>query len=115
MAGVRMEITTNRIADVLSLVRSQPSRLVREAAGIAETTAKEHVAVDTGNLRGSIRTTVRNDSAEVWTDVEYAEEQEYGTAKQSGTPYMRPGAAAAQRFLREQGLRRAAAELEGRG
>ena len=110
--GVRVEVTTNRVADVLAIVQRQPSRLVRDALGVGETVAKREVAVDTGNLRSSIRTTVRQSHGELWTDVEYGPDQEFGTARQSGKPFMRPGAAAARDYLRGEGLRKARAEVE---
>jgi HK97 gp10 family phage protein len=112
MAGVRVKVTTNRIADVLSTVRAQPSKLVRDALGVGETVAKREVAVDTGALRSSIRKTVRQSSGELWTDQSYAAAQEFGTAKQSGKPFMRPAAAAAGDYLRGEGLKRAKSEIE---
>lgn len=59
-----------------------------------ERDAKMVVPVDTGELRGSISTTIRKTnskaSAEVGTDVEYAEIVEYGGRYQRAQPYLIP-------------------------
>ena len=54
--------------------------------------ASRKVAVDTGHLRRSITTEFSDGglTGRVYTDVEYAIFQEYGTRFQSGTPFMRP-------------------------
>ena len=54
--------------------------------------ASRKVAVDTGHLRRSITTEFSDGglTGRVYTDVEYAIYQEYGTRFQSGTPFMRP-------------------------
>ena len=66
--------------------------------------------VDTGNLRNSVqRKMVSDDVAEVWTDVEYAVYQEFGTRHQPGTPFMRPAAGLLRSRLQDQfnqGMRR---------
>ena len=59
-----------------------------------ERDAKMTVPVDTGELRGSISTTIRKTnskaSAEVGTDVEYAEVVEFGGRNQRAQPYLIP-------------------------
>ena len=66
--------------------------LVRKAALDIQSNAQDFAPVDTGNLKGSIQAH-ESDSPltyTVGTPVEYAPHQEYGTATQSGTAFMRP-------------------------
>ncbi len=55
-------------------------------------TAKDLVPVDTGALRGSIRTKMypKQKSGVVYTTLEYAPHQEFGTSKMPAQPFMTP-------------------------
>ena len=56
-----------------------------------EDRAKVYAPVDTGRLRNSIKHHLQgNDTVVTGTNVEYAIYQEFGTSKQSGTPFLRP-------------------------
>lgn len=55
-----------------------------------ETEAKRNVAVDTGRLRGSINTEVRNKEIKVGAYTNYASYVEYGTTKQKAQPFLYP-------------------------
>ena len=67
---------------------------MERAVLMVENDAKRFVAVDTGRLRSSITHEIERSKNEiigrVGTNVNYAIAQEYGTSKQSGTPYLRP-------------------------
>lgn len=54
--------------------------------------AKVHAPVDTGNLRNSIQPQggARELERRVMVGAEYGIHQEFGTVRQSGTPFMRP-------------------------
>ncbi len=71
-------------------IRSNMERAVL----MVENDAKRFVAVDTGRLRSSITHEITESKNEVkgvvGTNVDYAIAQEYGTSRQSGTPYLRP-------------------------
>jgi HK97 gp10 family phage protein len=61
-----------------------------------ESTAKELAAVDTGRMRSSIRSISALDAngmeVTIFTDVEYAPYQEFGTRKMPAHPFMVPAA-----------------------
>ena len=71
--------------------------------GIAEVSAKGHVAVDTGNLRRSITHELGRDIlgwfVRVGTNVRYGIYQEVGTMYHPAQPYLRPALEAVRRFL----------------
>ena len=56
----------------------------------AETHAKRYCPVDTGRLRNSISHTQSGDIAYIGTNVEYAQDVEFGTSKQKPQPYLKP-------------------------
>lgn len=62
-----------------------------KAAFLVERDSKKLCPVDTGNLRASIRSQkIDNQSAKVFTDVEYADYVEEGTRYQKAQPFMMP-------------------------
>ena len=64
---------------------------VQIAARNVETRAKEIVPVDTGNLMNSI--TAKSESESEWrvsTNVDYADDVEFGTSRMKGRPYLVP-------------------------
>lgn len=69
---------------------------LRKTAYDIEADAKSLAAVDTGNLRNSISTSIAGDgrtgamAVEVGPTAEYGIYQEYGTSTQPGTPFMGP-------------------------
>lgn len=67
------------------------SQLVRKTALDIERDAKNLVAVDTGNLKGSITTTRTGAlSAEIGPTANYGGYVEYGTSRMRPQPYMGP-------------------------
>ena len=70
---------------------------MEKACFLVDNDAKRFVAVDTGRLRSSITHEIEVAKDElrgvVGSNVEYAIDQEYGTSKQSGKPYLRPSLA----------------------
>ena len=56
----------------------------------AETHAKKYCPVDTGRLRNSISHTQSGDTEYIGTNVEYAQDVEFGTSKQKAQPYLKP-------------------------
>ncbi len=71
------------------IVQKTTPQFLEEAAIIVQGAAKRLVRKDTGNLAGSITREVFADRAEVGTNVDYAEHQEY-LPEPRGRPYMRP-------------------------
>ena len=63
-----------------------------EATRKVQRTAKDLAPVDTGVLKGSIRTKKypKEQSGVVYTTVEYAPYQEFGTSRMSAQPFMIP-------------------------
>ncbi len=96
-----IQIDASAIADLES---SEEVIGVLELLGQAgETSAKDHVAVDTGNLRRSITHEVdkgKKPFARVGTNVIYAIYQEIGTRFHPPTPFLRPAMEAVRRVLR---------------
>ncbi len=52
--------------------------------------AKRRTAIDTGRLRNSETTSIDDDTVITGTNVEYGPYVEFGTARQSPQPFMRP-------------------------
>ena len=72
-------------------------------AQAGEASAKDHVAVDTGNLRRSITheiITGRNPFARVGTSVVYAVYQDVGTRHHPAHPFLRPAMEAVRQLIR---------------
>lgn len=63
-----------------------------EATRKVQRTAKDLAPVDTGALKGSIRTKMypKQQSGVVYTLLEYAPHQEFGTSKMKAQPFMIP-------------------------
>ena len=71
------------------------ARAALTAGGLPiQTAAAQKAAVDTGTLRRSIHTETAETSngavARVGTNVDYALDQEFGTSRMRGQPYLRP-------------------------
>lgn len=76
---------------------------VAKAAKQAEEKAKSLVPKRTGNLQGSIHSSISGLNAEVATDERYAGFVEFGTAKHGGPqPYMRPAQTVANKTLMDE-------------
>lgn len=67
---------------------------VKASCMAIEADAKHIVHVDTGRLRDSISTRIENNGDEitgvVYTDVEYAKYNEFGSSRMSAIPFMKP-------------------------
>lgn len=101
---MRFNIETNIDAVISDLTGSTEQALRAAADELSNTaysvekTAKENIkrnkTVDTGRLLGSISTNVKQDgsgvTAEVGTNVEYANYIEYGTCKMGAKPFLNP-------------------------
>ena len=101
-----IEITLNRAA-IKALADSDGLRDGLEILGqVAETSAKQHAPVDTGNLRRSITHEVGRDLKGLYmrygTNVEYGIYQELGTRFHPPHPYLRPALQAIRNALRGQ-------------
>ncbi|WP_417374140.1 HK97-gp10 family putative phage morphogenesis protein [Glutamicibacter protophormiae] len=93
---------TNFAFELKAHIAKQPTlakNIVKKTAKDIEATAKTLAPVDTGFLRGSIKTsdlrTVSKDnpSAEVRTSANYATYLEFGTSRMAARPFMSPAAA----------------------
>jgi len=78
--------------EVLRRVEAAVLKSLSEAGMLVKTDAKLRCPVDTGNLRKSITSEVKqvDRSAEIGTNVEYAQYVEYGTKRTRAQPYLRP-------------------------
>lgn len=91
-----MKIDTNidnileEFEELLNNVDQIVSRQVAKTAYQIERDAKQKCPVDTGRLRGSITTNIKNKEAEVGTNVEYAKFVELGTSYQAAQPFLIP-------------------------
>jgi len=66
-------------------------RALERCGQLWEDRAKVYAPVDTGRLRNSINHHLQSsDTVVTETNVEYAIYQEFGTSRQSGTPFLRP-------------------------
>ncbi len=64
-----------------------PAAIWREMENVFLEVAKSTCPVRTGYLRMNIRARSDNGGVEFWSDAPYSVYQEYGTSRQSGTPY----------------------------
>lgn len=83
------------VANNLKRIKVESDELCQRAlelcGQIYENHAKVYAPVDTGRLRNSIEHHPEGDDTMVIaTDVKYAPYQEFGTSRQSGTPFLRP-------------------------
>ncbi len=76
--------------DFTKLIKDAVQKSLTEAATIVEATAVTLAPYKTGTLRNSITKKVGNEYAIVGTNLDYAIYVEYGTAKMSARPFMRP-------------------------
>lgn len=75
--------------------------LMEPAASIGEQMMKRHAPIDTGDLKASTSTTRITRSTIVWrSKVPYAGYQDFGTARQPGTPYFRSSIISLVRLMR---------------
>ena len=70
-------------------ISASKEKALTEIGLLVEARAKLKAPVDTGNLRGSISSSVEQDYAEISTNVDYAVYVEYGHSKQAPEGYMR--------------------------
>jgi len=84
---VEMEWTGDR---VVSNVEAASPRAVQAGAQRVEQTAKSTVAVDTGELRDSIRHEVSGEEARIGAGAEHGIFVEFGTYKMGAQPFLRP-------------------------
>jgi HK97 gp10 family phage protein len=78
-------------ADYNGAVHGMLPEFLQAAGLIVEGQAKELCPVDSGRLRNSINSEVKDDSAFVGTNVHYAPHVEYGTRRPTpAQPYLRP-------------------------
>ncbi len=88
----RTTIRYNRIPEITARFPGAVRAAVAKAAYDIEADAKTLCPVDTGALRGSIKTQVEGTSAKVTASMEYAGYVEFGTYKMAPRAYMRPAA-----------------------
>jgi len=87
--GSRLQTASGRVG-------AKTSAALRKTAYDIEGDAKVLAPVDTGNLEGSISTTITGDgrtgamTAEIGPTAAYGIYQEYGTSTQPGQPYLGP-------------------------
>jgi len=78
--------------EVLRRTEAAVLKSLAEAGALVKTDAKLRCPVDTGNLRKSITSEVKQieHSVEIGTNVDYAQYVEYGTKRSKAQPYLRP-------------------------
>jgi len=98
------EIVTETVLDIETQIKvGMASSHSGEWYGSHQASAPgEMPAIDTGALAASILTEVSGTKGTVYTNMEYAEFLEYGTANMQARPYMTPAAEAARgSFIRK--------------
>lgn len=102
--AITITVTANHLKAYANGMHGRLSQVVRKSALDIQAHAVAHVAVDEGNLKGSIQVDIAGDglSAEVSANTPYAARIEYGfydmtdslgrTFKQVAQPYMTPAA-----------------------
>ena len=81
----------DRLDEVQREMHERIDRVLSDGAVQTQSDAQERAPVDTGRLRASIQVVrIGNHLWEVFTVVEYAGYQEYGTVHMSAHPFMRP-------------------------
>ena len=88
--GMKIEVKEDNSREILSEMEMATLRALVKVGMAAEANAKEICPVDTGRLRNSIASTVRDDSAYIGTNVEYAKYVELGTSRMDAQPYLKP-------------------------
>lgn len=88
----RTTIKYDRIPEITARFPGAVRAAVAKAAYDTEADAKTLCPVDTGALRGSIKTQVEGASARVTASMEYAGYVEFGTYKMAPRAFMRPAA-----------------------
>lgn len=96
--GVKVTVVQNRFPIKGLAMKNGMKMIVAKIAADGQAVAQIHAPVDTGALRADIRHSFEaNDSAglyigRVFTNMEYAIYQEYGTRFHGPTPFMAPAA-----------------------
>lgn len=88
---MKVVLTLDRFDEVEREAKQILRRVLSDAAAETQGMAQMLAPVDTGRLRAGI--SMRDSgplSFEVYTNIEYAPYQEFGTRYQAGTPHMRP-------------------------
>ena len=78
------------LANAEQEIAEQANELIQGAGIDIEADAKQACPVDTGRLRASIKYTPGNMECTVYTNVEYAKFQEFGTVYQKAQPFLFP-------------------------
>lgn len=76
---------------ILAALNKQINDALKEISEPVVNTIKSNTPVDTGKLRDSIKSKVKDNEVEFYSDVEYAKYVEFGTSKQKGKHMMRDG------------------------
>lgn len=88
---MKLVVELDRFDAVERDLKSNLRQALSDGAANTQNTAQALAPVDTGRLRSSISTRETGPlTFEVYTNLEYAPYQEYGTRYQSGTSFMRP-------------------------
>lgn len=85
-----LEVKFNHIGDITDEMQAKAEQAVKIATLEAETLAKGYAPVDIGNLKASITNEIEGMNGAIWTGVEYAAHQEYGTVNHPAHPYFTP-------------------------
>lgn len=89
---VNYKITHNRLPEIIGKFPGLSAAVIKKTAFDIQEDASTNAPYDTGYLAGSIQASVSETSGVVFTDVEYAGYQEFGTWKMAASPFMRPAA-----------------------
>lgn len=90
MVLVGIEAFKKATERVNKAVEEETRKQLKESTIRIESDAKRLAPVDTGRLRSSIKREIEDESARVYSDVEYAVHQEFGTSKAPAQPFMQP-------------------------
>ena len=87
--NISFEIEDNTQAVLANIAEKKRSAL-RKIGLFVEGEAKLNAPVDTGILRGSIRSNVSDEKVIIGTDIDYALFVEKGTSRQTAQPFLTP-------------------------
>ena len=87
------------LREAAAKVEKEAGEAVGRAVRAAGRTARESVAVDTGDLRESLVEVHKGNFGQVLTRSRYATFQEYGTSMMPAHPFIRPASEVGERVL----------------
>jgi hypothetical protein len=100
MLSFGVSVRRNQLPRIQRILRGEVEDITTGAARIGVKVAKARVAVLTGALQANIHAETKGLDAKIVASLDYAAVIEFGGVNRAAQPYMRPGALAAQLYIR---------------